>query len=296
MAQVSGDWRARLRGERLGLGLTQAALGRAAGVSAEAVRKYESGARTPTREHLAALLHALHVPQMRARDILADAGFASADTLFAADTHPGYYFTPQEAAAAVQTAPWPQFVVNDAQEVVAANRAAELLLGVDLAAELASRSRAQLHFLALIAEPPFASRIANFEECLSMMVGALKGAPAGGPAIDAPGPWAEQVLGRFAAVNPAALATLLHVWERTPARLPKSRWTYRLVWREPEGEIRFTGLVTTASEPHGLSFSDWLPADAASHLILEAVLASRAGESPDRRVTGGGRAPRRHAP
>lgn len=55
----------------------------------------------------------------------------------------------------MQAAPWPQFVVNDAQELVAANRAAELLLGVDVASELAARGRAQLHFLALIAEPRF---------------------------------------------------------------------------------------------------------------------------------------------
>jgi transcriptional regulator with XRE-family HTH domain len=292
VSRSSDPWRLRLREERGDLGLTQAELGLAAGVSAETVRKYESGARTPTREHLAALLRALQVPQARAREILRGAGFASADTLFPADAYPAYYFTAEEAAAEVQAAPWPQFVVNDAQEIVAANRAAELLLGVDLAVELASRGRAQLHFLSLVAEPRFSGRIANFEECLAMVVGALKGVPAGGPAIDAPGPWAEQVLARVAAMNPGALATLLRVWERTPPRPARSRWTYPLVWREPEGDIRFTGLVTTASEPDGLAFSDWLPSDAASHLLLEQVL-DRAAMRPDTHGVRSGRRPGR---
>lgn len=58
--------------------------------------------------------------------------------------------------------------------------------------------------------------------------------------------------------------------------------------------MRFTGLVTTASEADGLAFSDWLPADAASHLVLETVLADREAVAPhagrDRRV---GRTPGR---
>jgi transcriptional regulator with XRE-family HTH domain len=273
--------------------LTQAELGSAAGLSAEAVRKYEAGARTPTREHLGALLRVLQVPQVRAREILAAAGFSAADTLFPHEAFPGYHFTAEEAAAEVAAAPWPRFVVNDAQEIVAANRAAELLWGVDVAGELAARGRAARHFLALMAEPQFMSRIANFEECLAMVVGVLKGVPAGGPAIDEPGPWAEQVLARFAAVNPAALSVLLRVWERTPARPPKSRWSYRIVWCEPEGEIRFTGLVTSASEQDGLAFSDWLPTDAASHLILEAVLAGRPAGIPARHGSRAGRPPGR---
>jgi hypothetical protein len=106
----------------------------------------------------------------------------------------------------------------------------------------------------------------------------------------------DQVLSTFAANDPTAVAKLLHAWEATPPRPAKSRWTYPLVWREPEGEIRFTGLVSTASEPDGLSFNDWFPADAASHAVLEQVLAARAaasptregkaGQNPDRRGTG----------
>ena len=285
MSGGDSDWRARLRHEREQLGLTQAGLGTAAGLSPEAIRKYESGARTPNRGHLLAILGVLQVPQVRARGILAEAGFSAAEQVFPTDAHPGYFYTLEEASAEIERMPWPQFVVDNVMEIAAANRAASLLWGVDLAAELAGRERSQLHFLALIAEP----RFANFEECLAMVVGVLKGVPDGGAAIDAPGPWAEQVLGQFAANNPGALASLLHVWERTAARPPKSRWTYRIVWREPEGEMRFTGVVSTASEPDGLSFNDWIPADAESHAILELVLAGRSTQepAPSRRASGG---------
>ena len=281
MSGGDSDWRARLRHEREQLGLTQAELGTAAGLSPEAIRKYESGARTPNREHLHAILGALQVPQVRARGILGEAGFSAAERLFPIDAHPDYFYTLEEASAEIERTPWPQFVVDNVMEIAAANRAASLLWGVDLAAELAGRTRSQLHFLALMAEPLFASRIANFEECLAMAVGVLKGVPDGGAAIDAPGPWAEQVLGHFAANHPGALASLLHVWERTPPRPPKSRWTYRIVWREPEGEMRFEAVVSTASEPDGLSFNDWMPADAESHAVLERVLAARAAGRHD---------------
>jgi transcriptional regulator with XRE-family HTH domain len=67
MAEGDGDWRAMLRRERHRLGLTQVDLGTAVGLSPETVRKCEAGARTPTREHLMAILGALQVPQLEAR-------------------------------------------------------------------------------------------------------------------------------------------------------------------------------------------------------------------------------------
>ena len=276
MPAEDSDWRAMLRRERGLLGLTQADLGRASGLSPETIRKYEAGARTPTRDHLVTMLGALQVPQVRAREILGAAGFAADDRLFPPEEHPGYYYTVAEASSDIEQTPWPQFVVGNVMEIVAANRAAGLLWGVDLEAELASRSRSSLHFLAMMAEPRFARRIVNFDECLSMAIGTLKGVPRGQADLAQLGPWADQVLAQFAANDPTAIPRLLRAWEATPPRSPKSRWTYRLVWREPEGEIRFTGVVSTASEPDGLAFNDWMPADAESHAVLERVVAARA--------------------
>ena len=211
-----------------------------------------------------------------ARAILAAAGFDAGAGPFPIDASPGYYFTVSEAQAEIDATPWPQFVVGDAMELVTANRAASLLWGVNLAEELNVRSRAQLHFLAILAEPRFAGRIVNFDECLAIAVGVLKGVRAGGESLDTPSPWAEQVLAQLAVNDPTVVARLLRAWDTTPARPPKSRWSYRLLWREPEGEMRFLGIVSTASEPDGLSFHDWIPTGADGHAVLERVLAARA--------------------
>jgi hypothetical protein len=74
----------------------------------------------------------------------------------------------------------------------------------------------------------------NLDECLAMAVGILKGGPDGGAVLDAP-------------------RALERPGEATPPRPANPRWTYQLVQREPEGEIRFTELASTASEPDDLA-------------------------------------------
>jgi transcriptional regulator with XRE-family HTH domain len=270
-------WRSRLKHERTQLGLTQAQLGLAAGLSTETIRKYESGGRTPTRRHLLDILAALHVPPAQVRPIIASAGFAPDGDPLPSDVLDGYGFSLDEAAAEIERSPWPRFVTGGAMDVVAANRAAERLWGMDVAAELRRRNRAGAHVIPAMAEPWFAGRVANFDELLSVVIGVLKGIPAGAGALDDPTPWAEKVLGALAVANPTAVGPLLDAWEATPPQHVRPRWEYRVVWREAEGEIRFACLVSIANERDGMSFNDWIPADAASHVTLERVLAARSG-------------------
>ena len=287
MPESDRDWRAMLRRERTQLGLTQQEVGLAAGLSAETIRKYESGVRTPTRTHLLEVLRVLRVPQLRVRALLTAAGFAPSEIPLPSDTQPRYWYSVADAVAEMDRAPWPQFLSGSVMDVVAANRAASLLWGVDFALEQARRSSPQMQVIPAMAEPWFADRIVNFDECLAMVVGLLKGIPDGATALDRPSPWAERILAALTSVNPAAVASLLDAWERVPVRPLRPRWSYRIVWREPEGEIRFTGLVGLANEPVGLSFNDWIPEDAESHRVLERVLGARAaahGGAPDGRA------------
>ena len=257
---ATGDgWRAMLREERMRLRLTQGQLAAAAHLSEESIRKYELGTRSPSREALFRIIEALQVPQVRARDIVTDAGFAPAERLFPLAANPGYYFTQAEAAAYVETVPWPRFVVNNVMEVVAANQAARLLWDVDLETELAQRSRPELHFLALMVEPRFAGRIANFDECLATVVSVLKGVPQGGGALDHPGPWVQSVLAQLSVADPDSVARLLRAWDSAKPAEPKVHFRYEITWREPQGDIRFAGVISAASEPDGLAFSDWIP-------------------------------------
>lgn len=276
-------WRAMIREERRRLRLTQAQLAAATNLSEETIHKYERGTRTPGREALFRILEALQVPQLRAREILTEAGFAPAERLFPLSVNPDYFFTQGQAAAYAETVPWPRFIVNNVMEIVAANRAARLLWDIDFKTEYATRSRPQLHFLSLMVEPRFASRIVNFDECLAMAISLLKGVPHGGAALENPGPWVQSVLAQFDANDPEALGRLLHAWEiATPAQA-KVHFSYRIVWHDPiGGVISFRGVVSDASEPDGLAFSDWIPMDAASHGKFEAAISARVAQGRTR--------------
>ena len=278
-------WRTRLRSERLRLGLSQVRVGALVGVSPETIRKYESGGRTPARATLVRLVSALQLPAEQGRAILRGAGFSAADTLFPADGYPDYYFTVPQLRTAVEQVPWPQFVTNDLAEVVAANRPAQALWGIDFTAELARRSRAQLNLLAVAAERHFTERVTNWSECLAVLAGIFKGRPREAIALDDPGAFFAEVLTAYATNDPGGIPALISAWERTPPQAAKVRWSYPLRWREDGiGEIAFLALVSVASEPDGLWFNDWIPADPASHARLMETLEARRGSglrSPD---------------
>ncbi len=206
------DWRTLLRDERLRLGLTQEQVGRLVSISTVGLRKYENGARTPSRDTLARILVALQVPQSRARLIMEGAGYARLDRLAPA-AHPAFYYTMDEARAVLERFPWPRFVANNVMELVAANRIAQAFVRFDVEAERQRRGRAQMHFLSLVAEHWLWSRIANLDEMLSIVISVLKGVPRGGARLDRPGALVQAVLAEFATSNPAAVPRLLRLWE-----------------------------------------------------------------------------------
>ncbi len=86
------------------------------------------------------------------------------------------------------------------------------------------------------------------------------------------------ILKRFFQGDPAYVARFLDIWQRTPGQPDaKLRWSYRMDWNEPGiGLMRFHGFVSSANEPDGLSFNDWIPLDAATWERL-ALLKERAG-------------------
>jgi len=269
-------WRDLLRAERLRLGLSQVALGALVGVSPETIRKYEAGGRTPGRGTLVRLVAALQLSAVQVRAILRGAGFATADTMFPADSYPDYYFTIEELRSYVEEVPWPQFVTNDLAQVVAANHAAEALWEIDFAAELARRSEAKLSLLSVASERHFSERVVNWAECLAVLAGIFKGRPRDAISLEDPGAFVSEVLSIYAENDPAAIPQLIRAWESTPPAPGKVRWSYRIIWREPGiGDIAFLSLMSIASQPDALSFNDWIPLDPESHARLAHVLAAR---------------------
>lgn len=294
MTAMIDVWRERLRAARRRTGLTQTDVARRAGISPETLRKYESGGRTPDRATLGRVIGALDLSQAESRAILTGAGFTSAETLFDPQTYPDYFFASSDVQPYLETVPWPCFVVNDLAEVVAANRVAQALWGIDLAVELERRSRARVNFLSIAAERRFSERIANWDELVAALISVLKAVPQSATMMDQPGALFGDVLEEYIANDPSAIVRLFKLWTSTPARTPKVRWNYPVVWRAPGiGDLRFLGVVTVASHPDALAFNDWIPQDADTFERLARITSikerlNRAGEGARAQQVAGG--------
>ena len=271
------DWQSKLREARRDLGLSQQALADLSHLSVETIRGYENRRRHPTRPHLEAVIDRLGLSPNAANDVLSAAGYAPRSRLFSLDRFPGYYFREEELQDYVEQRPWPEFVMNQAVEVAAANSAVEALWGIDFRHERATRSRPQMNMLAVASQHHFTERITNWEEVVAVMVAVFKGQPRGAESLDEPSTYFNEVLAEFARGDPAFLPALATIWEKVPGREAKCNWTYPVVWRDAEfGEMRFRGVVSTASEIDGFGFNSWIPIDADTWTVLERVKARSA--------------------
>lgn len=263
------DARQLLRQARKHADLTQAELACQVSSSLAAIRSYESlnaaRQRNPNREHLEKILNALYASREEATAVMEGFGYSTTRTLYPTDKYPDYFFDVDELQTYVDRVAWPEFVVNSAVDIVAANKAAESLWGVTLADERGRTQSGAANLLAVASQSRVTDRIVNWEECVSIVVGTLKGQPERPEQLDEPSRRFENVLEDFAGGEPSSVARLLDLWARTTPLQPKVRWDYPVVWRDPEvGEMRFHAIVSTASEPGGLAFNDWHPADVES--------------------------------
>ena len=241
-------------------------------MSPHVIKAYETGLRNAPRDRLEALIAALDIPNAAANEMRESAGFTEVNFLFAGDRGRNFFFTLEELPAEVERTPWPQFVVNDALEVVAANDWVTAVWDIDWASEDASRTRAQRNLLALVSEHRFAERLRNWEEILAIFVSIFKAPAPTSFSIDAPTPYFNEVIEEFLRGEPAFLARLLEIWAVAEPTESKVRSSYPVVWEDPEfGVMRFCGIVTNASYVDALSFNDWIPFDAATWDVLVQV-------------------------
>lgn len=70
------------------------------------------------------------------------------------------------------------------------------------------------------------------------------------------------------------------LWSATPPAGAKVRWEYPVVWRGDTGLLRFLAVVSTANEPKGLAFNDWITLHGATWEALGRW--DRIGDSPPR--------------
>jgi transcriptional regulator with XRE-family HTH domain len=266
-------WCQDLRAARKRVGIARSELARRSGVPVHTLRRWEDGTRAPTLQGLKRVLDALDCPNALANGILVGAGFAPSRTLFASDRFPNYFYTVEELQTTVETVPWPEFVLNDRAEVVAANLAIQAVWRVDYVWEKAHRTAAQMNLLSVASDHRFARYLVNWEEAIGALIGAFKASPSKPRSPDdTDDMYFNAVFAQFASGDAAFLRRLINTWQKTSPMEPKCRWTVPIVWSDEEfGEMRFTSVINTASEPDGLSFQDWVPIDAASWDVLERV-------------------------
>jgi transcriptional regulator with XRE-family HTH domain len=252
--------------------MTQAQLATRVGLSAETVRGYETRQSRPSRQRFEALIETLKIPNALANEMRESAGFAPKHVVFNGEHDLHFYYEREEFDAAVETVPWPEFVVDDALEVVAANTAVQAIWGINFEEERRKRSRAQLNLLSVASDRHFADRVKNWEECVGVLISMMKANRPEPVSFDNPDPYFAQVLNEFLSGDPAFLARLIDVWTKTEARDSKVRWTYPVVWEDPHhGALRFLATVSLANAEHATFFNDWIPVDAASWNALEQI-------------------------
>jgi transcriptional regulator with XRE-family HTH domain len=257
------EWSRLLRNARERLGLSRAAVARRTRIATSTVRSYEIGTRHPSRDHLIATLDALQLEPVARTEILSAAGYSPEKAPLSVETT-GYPFTIEEARIYAEEQPWPVTVMNENMDVVCANTTAQRLWDIDLDRDFPEAKDRSM--LVVASDPRFADRIKNWDEAVGVGIAILKGhhrapetMPEGSQAYFA------SVLSRFFEGDPRYIARFLALWESTPPRTPKVRWSFPIVWDAPGiGEIGFRVVVSNCNEQLALSFNDWIPVDVPS--------------------------------
>lgn len=255
------DWPAALRGERLRLRLSRTEVARRSGLSASAIKAYESGQRNPSRDALAALIDALGLPAATANQILAGAGYA---TNWRAVLHKAY--GPRDAAwfaAEVERYTWPVFVTNEAGDIIAANAHYREMIGIPRRHKLPDPQR--WNFIVMASEAGLADRLENWDEVMKFMIGLAKALPGRLINPERPAPWTASPVQRFLQGDPAYITRMLKLWEPAQPVEHTTRMRCPVVWRHQSGALlRFTMVMHVADVYNVLAWHDLIPQDAAT--------------------------------
>ena len=269
------EWFRMLAAARTRLKIEQTELAARAHVSLASLKAYEQGRRHPSQPYLTALLEAMKLPVMERNAIMSAVGYAPDGT----DVVPypmDYDFTGEAAQAEIDRAAWPAFVLNDASEVVFANKLMERVWDVDMRGEYADIADRSL--LSVASDPRFADRILNWDEAIGSLASVFKGHYRGGEDLENPSPAFRRIMNAFLAGDPKYIARFLKLWQEVPQAEMLLRWHYRIVWDVPgAGAIEFDCVVSHCNQEQAWTFNDWIPVDAASWGVLEQVKARHAG-------------------
>jgi len=257
------DWQRVIRARRAELGVSQRQLSAHSGLSLGAIKAYETGARTPSRASLTAIIDALAMPRETANRVFAGAGYAiDWNTLLEGR----YVFDLRTAATQLDAVRWPAFITNQACDIVVANKTFIALMDVD---EIEPGAR---NIFSAGAMERFARCIDNYDELIMFMMGLAKGDPRRPQDLQRPAPWLQQAAQRAAEAGEATARKYAELWARAEPLPHRTTHQFRVNWTyRGAQQLRFAGLLTVADIWSELSRNDWIPADAETWDGLEAV-------------------------
>ncbi len=269
-------WQQRLRSARAAAGISRSALAVRSGISESSIRSYEIGRRRASREHLLSMLDALGLDRQSRNVFMAEAGFASEEPRQEQRTQRR---TQREAAALVRARPWPSFLINEQFAVIAVNDVGLQLAGVSRR----SLRDANLNLFSLATRQGADARLLNWEDAVRRTISRIKASRS--RLLSEPDAYLGAVLTSITHGDPALLRRLAKLWKSTPADLTRhTSWAYESEWTGPHGSaMRFYCTAHTVSASDGLDIHDWIPADAESHRLLDAIrgAATRSARAPN---------------
>lgn len=254
------EWSQRLRALRDEEGLTRVELAELASVAPATVKAYELGHRNPSRNLLTALLDALKADMHTRALVLSGAGFAE-DGATPSRRRPDEYFDLLEATREVASSPFPACVSNEVMEVLAVNSLLQGVWGVDLGKAL--QGPYQRSMASMLSHPGVGARLRNWDETVCMVISILKGHYGGESSFRPDGnAYFAGAMDRFLEGERQHVQRFLELWEATPARQRKLRFSFPITWKHDRtGELHFLVQVNPADQRGALLFNDWIPLD-----------------------------------
>jgi transcriptional regulator with XRE-family HTH domain len=253
------SWNDRLRTWRASQGLSREALATAVGVSAESIKAYELAKRRPPRDVLIAVLNGLSVHAREREVIFSEVGYASGGQRVGSDL-PQPEHTFDDCLREIHLVEWPAVVTDEAMDVLAANRAAQRLWGVDLSREF--NTPVQRNLLAQMSNPRIADQMANWEEAVRILLTLVKGSFGDITEENPRNSYYQAVMQHFLAGDPRYVQDAMRIWMEVEPEIYKWRFQYPVHWRHPEfGVLRFKVIANLVNRGERLSLNDWVPQD-----------------------------------
>ncbi len=254
------EWQDMLRRLREQEGLSRRELAARASVAPASVKAYETGARHPSRELLAAVLDAMKADLFLRSEVLKAAGYAP-DGRSSSARLEDEWFDLLEAAEEIARSPFPACITTEVMEVAAANPAMQRAWEVDLQREMTAPF--ERNILSMLSTPRIADRLLNWDEAVSVPISVVKGHYGGDAALMGANPYFAAAIEHFLKGDPRYVQRFLGLWATVAPARRKARFSYPVVWHHSAcGDLRFHVVVSPADQHPSLWFNDWIPVDA----------------------------------